>query len=125
MMNIMTYVIAFLVTIPVISTIVLYIVFKTIYKHPRKAVHLSLDGTTIFYIFSVNSLFYILFQYYFIVIHLSIWIIILIIIVFYQWKKHTEVNMKKAIKLLWRLSFAIFFILYIVLVLYGIGSRIL
>lgn len=123
MINFVSYLTAFMVTFPIIFTVVIYIIGLKFYKHKRKALHIALDSTTIFYLIAVVLLFHMLFNHNIIGIVLIIFISLLIILIIYQWKKKTEVQAIKAIRLLWRLCFVIFFLFYILLVFLGIMSR--
>ncbi|GGA83838.1 DUF3397 domain-containing protein [Ornithinibacillus halotolerans] len=125
MFEIILYVIAFMVSFPILITIGLYYAFKFIYQNKIKAFHQSVNWTTLLYILAVHTVLADLFNHSFILYIVVLLLLILTIVVIVQWKKYIDVDLYKAIKFLWRISFLIFFLLYIALVFYGIVSEIL
>lgn len=123
MNHLMTFIPYILISIPVISTIIIYqIRFKMIHNQ-WASFHLAAQLSAIFYIAAVSTLLHILFDSYYIGIILIILISVLALIIIIQWKKDTEVLLLKGLKLLSRISFLTFFIGYIVLlILWGIDN---
>ena len=117
--------IAFMITIPIIATLLVYLLSKKMVRHKGKAFHLAVNLTTILYIFASIILLYIIFESYFIGIILVCFIGTLAIIITFQWRTTTEIIFIRAIKISWRICFLAFFIMYICLVVYGIIERIL
>ncbi|WP_042145022.1 DUF3397 domain-containing protein [Paucisalibacillus sp. EB02] len=111
---------AFFITAPILITILTYYSLKFMYQNPIKAFHKSINWTTIIYIIAVNTLLSYLFEGAYIGYIIVFMLCILTIIVILQWRNNLEINYQKALKLLWRISFLFFFVLYIILVLYGI-----
>lgn len=123
MVNYIIYIIAFMITLPFIATILAYIIFKNLYSQQWKAIHQAVNWTTIFYIAAVTLLLTIIFNRGFITIILLVLLCMLAGIIIFQWKVNTEVELKKALKILWRICFLLFLISYIVLVIIGILQR--
>lgn len=102
-----------LMIIPILLTYVTYKVIYLVYKKKWKAIHLSVQYTAIFYVIAVTIMINVLFQLnvasYMIIFHIALLSILLII----QWKTKTEVMLFDGLKLLFRLSFLIFFLSYI------------
>ncbi|WP_047984564.1 DUF3397 family protein [Ornithinibacillus californiensis] len=125
MFEIILYVLASLLTLPILVTVLLYYVLKYALHNPIKAFHKAINWTTLLYIISVNVLLSYLFQESFIGYILILILCILTVLIIVQWKKNTEIDYSKATKLLWRFSFLLFFLFYLVLSIYGIVRNIL
>jgi len=102
-----------LMVIPILLTYVSYKGIYVIRKKKWKAIHLSVQFTAIFYVIAVSIMIKVIFQLnvtsYIIIFHIAMLSILLII----QWKTKTEVILIDGLKLLFRLSFLIFFLPYI------------
>ncbi|MEN2766549.1 DUF3397 domain-containing protein [Ornithinibacillus xuwenensis] len=119
------FILAFLITLPIFSTIVVYYILKYIYGNPIRAFHKAINWTTVLYILAVNTMLTYLFESFFIGDIFVVMLLILTFLIVNQWKRNTEIDYGRAFKLLWRLSFLLFFILYIILVVYGIIDHML
>jgi len=116
--NIIEQIPIILIIIPIILT---YCFFKVVYlfrKNKWRAIHLSVQLTTIFYVIAItimiNELFQLNVTSYMIIFHIALLAILLII----QWKTKTEVILYDGLKIMSRLSFLIFFLFYICLSIY-------
>src|SRR5699024_6105419 len=116
--NVMELFTFILIIVPVFSTILLYRLHKKIKKSSWKAFHFSSQVSSLFYIAAVTSLLYVLFEMNVIGKILILFWIILSIILILQWKQDTEVSFLKAMKLLLRISFLSFGLLYVLLIVY-------
>ncbi|HLR53490.1 MAG TPA: DUF3397 family protein [Pseudogracilibacillus sp.] len=116
--NVMELFTFILIIVPVFSTILLYRLHKKIKKSSWKAFHFSSQVSSLFYIAAVTSLLYVLFEMNVIGKILILFLIILSIILILQWKQDTEVSFLKAMKLLLRISFLSFGLLYVLLIVY-------
>lgn len=125
MIDYMIYLIAFLITVPMISTWLIYILGKKIVGHPLKALHMAVNWTTTLYILATLSMLMDIFEQSLVGIFLGIFIFILAIIIIVQWKIRTEVVLGRAIKILWRFCFLFFLLTYSILVVSGITIRVL
>jgi Protein of unknown function (DUF3397) len=125
MVDFVLFVFAFFITIPIVATVVLYYILKFFYGNPIKAFHKAINWTTLLYIIAVDVLLTYLFKGSYIGYIIVLLLLLLTLLITIQWKRHTEIMIQKAMKLLWRLSFLIFFFLYIVLVVYGIVEKII
>lgn len=52
-------------------------------------------------------------------------LLVLAILIFYQWKTNIDIEIKKAFKILWKICFLLFFIGYVLLTIIGIMMEIL
>lgn len=125
MVDAIIYVFALLITVPIITTISVYMICKRIVHYNLKAVHIAINWTTCFYIISSLILLKIILGRPFTGIIIGILLSVLTIIIIYQWRTKTEIVFTRAVKILWRICFLSFFILYNILVLGGIVNRIL
>lgn len=125
----MAELIAFLSTlfvmVPIIAFIFIFIGSKIITKHSRKSFHISVDASTILFIFSVHFLILTIWgKSLFLLIILFI-LMMLFLFTFIYWKMHQEIHIRKIFKGVWRLQFLIFFLLYFILILFGMVHRVL
>lgn len=114
------HVFIFLLVFPVISTIVVFYMSNFIFKHKWKAIHFTVQWTAIFYMIAVVLLLEKLLNQAVVGIMLIILITVLSIILIFQWKRHTEVNLRNGLKVLTRISFLVFGIIYSILISYEI-----
>ncbi|WP_026906017.1 DUF3397 domain-containing protein [Paucisalibacillus globulus] len=125
MLDFLIVLLAFIITAPILMTILTYYSLKLIYQNPIKAFQKAISWTTIIYILEVNTMFSYLFGRSFLGYIIVLMLCVLTIVIVLQWKNNVEINYQKALKLLWRISFLIFFVLYIILVIIGIVKAIL
>lgn len=113
------------ITIPILMTWIVYFITNKIVKHQWKAIHFSVQSTAIFYIIAVAILLQNIFHYQFVGIILICLIVFLAVILIIQWKKDTEVVLRKGLKVLLRISFLLFGAVYIILIGYEIVQLII
>lgn len=124
MVNVIIYCIAFFITAPIIATLIMYRLATKRFTHQLKAIHFAANWTVILYMIADLVLIAIIFERQLVSSMFITLISLLAIIVIMQWKVKTEVDFVKAFKLLWRICFLVFLLLYIFLVLFGIVTRI-
>ena len=125
MVNYIGMIIAFLITFPIIPTLIIYKISEKIVRHKWRALHIAINWTTILYILATITMLNIIFEKQFIGIILCLILLLLVIIIIWQWKTRTEVLFNRAIKILWRLCFLIFLVAYMMIATYGIVIRII
>ncbi|MEN1966980.1 DUF3397 domain-containing protein [Lentibacillus sp. N15] len=112
--------VALIITVPIMVTFMIYYISRKMSRQKWRAVHNAVNWTTILYILAVHTLLFVIFNRvlygWFIVFLLSVFSIIL----FTQWKSRTEVEFARAFKIFWRLSFLLFFGMYIALISIGL-----
>src|SRR5690625_1368238 len=118
------YVLSGLVVLLLISTYVVYLLSKKIYNHKWRAIHQSVQLTNIFYIFACIIMGQVLFDISLFWLIVLLHLFMLVVIIIYQWKKQTDISLQHGFKIVWRISFLIFFISYFVLATYGILKHI-
>lgn len=120
MIDAIIYIISFLITIPIIASFAVYIGSMLHRRNKRKAVHTMVNWTTLLYIVAVAIMLRLIFGRNFTGIILIFLLVMLSIIIFIQWKTKRDVQFMKAAKLLWRISFLLFFMLYLCLAVLGV-----
>lgn len=120
MLNFIVYLFAFFITIPILATTIIYMVQLKLGRTKKRALHTSVNWTTLLYIIAVEILLTVIFERSFIGYILIVFLSILAFIIIFQWKKYTEISLRKALRIHWRLSFLIFLFLYFVLLFMGL-----
>jgi|GEM_PF-1614436 len=110
----------FFIIIPVAATIIVYFVNRYFLKNHWKAIHFTVQTTAIFYLVAVVLLLEKLFGQPIIGTVLIILIVILSIILIWQRKRKTEVVLLDGLKILLRICFLSFGLLYLLLISYEI-----
>ncbi len=124
MENILAWVVATIVTVPLLAWYLIYIITVKMTKKKKFSFRLAVDLSTIFFILSVH----------FILIELVgqsfLWVILLLIIgaacafTVLHWKTKEDVQIHKVIKGAWRFNFLLFSTGYFILLLIGLVHRI-
>ncbi|HLS66367.1 MAG TPA: DUF3397 family protein [Pseudogracilibacillus sp.] len=113
-------IIRIIIMIPFFSTAILYYIMKWISHHPWKAIHFSTQWSAFLYVVAVS----LLLEKHIEVATLGFFIVgillLLSIHLIVQWKKNTEVILKKGLKLVTRICFLLFSLLYIILISFEI-----
>lgn len=125
MLEVIIYILAFFITIPVLASMIIYIGSMIRERNKRKAVHRMVNWTTFFYIVAVTIMLSLIFETNFIGIILILFLFALSFIIFIQWKRKRDVHFVKAAKILWRASFLLFTLLYGCLMVVGIVTHLL
>lgn len=112
MLDVITYTIAFLITVPVLSSLIVYFISMKVEHNIWKSIHRVVSWTTIFYIIAVLIMLQLIFDRSFTGLIFIFLLSILTFIIIIQWKKHRDIQFRIAIKILWRISFLLFFLLY-------------
>lgn len=125
MINLTSQLISFLVVFPIFTLFIVFVISKLITKKHRFSIHLALDISTFFFILSVHFLIQSIWN-----TSLFIYIIIFILLigmifVIIHWKLKEEMEYKKIFKGIWRITFLLFFTLYVVFLIYGLVRSIL
>lgn len=115
MWDILTYTFATAISFPFIVTIGIYLIAKWMRSSNWKAIHLAVHWSTLFYIIAIIIILNILLQQSFIGFILLFFLVFLMLIIIYQRKKQTDVELLKALKIVWRGAFLLFFSLYFLL----------
>lgn len=112
MLDIISYISSFFITIPIIASLLVYMISMIWERNKLKAVHKMVAWTTCFYIIAVSIMLTLIFGRSFTGIILIFLLTLLSLIIFIQWKTKRDVELRKAVRILWRISFLLFFFLY-------------
>ena len=115
--EIVATIIAILATVPVITFLILFFIFKARTKKTIRSIQLAADFSALFFIIAVSALFYILFENHFIPWIVVSYLIVLLIVLFYQYVKNEEIIINRALRIVWRIGFIMMFMLYVLLFL--------
>lgn len=124
MIETLIYVISFFIATPLAATILIYGVSKAIQGNPWKAVHHSVNWSTMLYLIAVPLLLKMIAGYSLIGPMVLVILLIMATLIIYQWKYSQDINFIKAVKILWKILFLLLLIAYILLVLIGIIQKI-
>lgn len=120
MLDLVSKVLAFFITAPLLTSIVVYLISMSLQRNKWKAIHRVVNWTTIFYIIAVLIMLQAIFSKSFIAITIVGLLFVLTIIILVQWKKQRDIQFFAAFKLLTRISFLLFFVLYGCFMIIGI-----
>jgi hypothetical protein len=124
MSSVISSFIATLITIPILVYITIFVITKQVTKNHRKAVHVALDFSTVFFILSVHFLMFTIWERSFLGIIFIFLLCCAIIFVIINWKVKGEIVFTLFFKGYWRFIFLVFFVSYLGLTIYGIVERV-
>lgn len=115
--------VATMVTIPILAVIIIYWVARFVTKNKKRAFHLSVDLSTIFFIIAVHFLIVVIWEKSFLWLLLILLLLIAMVFVFLQWKFNNEIVFRKVWKGFWRFTFLLFSFSYFLLLIFGLILR--
>jgi hypothetical protein len=122
--NVLAWIVATFVTIPVLSFFITYMISRKMTKNKKKSFLVSTDVMTLFLILSVNYLALAIWGESFLWQIVLLLLVIIMITLVLQWKVKQDIHLHKVLKGFWRISFLLFFIGHIGLTIYGLIFRI-
>ncbi|WP_226037928.1 DUF3397 domain-containing protein [Aquibacillus saliphilus] len=125
MIDIISYLVEVIIYVPILITIITYVIAKKVQRNNWKAIHISVNYSTLLYIISVGMLLDIIFNRNFFSIIIIVLLIMLSISVIVQWKVKEEILFRYVWKGFWRCSFLLFGFSYIGLIIIGIARYIM
>ncbi|WP_053219772.1 DUF3397 family protein [Virgibacillus senegalensis] len=125
MIDLIVWLFAFCLTLPAVVSWLVYFIARKIRKNRLKALHVSVNYTTLLYILSVGVILHHLYETnYFGYIALFL-LVLLSVFIIVQFKQRGEVLFRIAWRKYWRLNFLLFSLLYLLLVIYGVTASLL
>ncbi|WP_163536709.1 DUF3397 domain-containing protein [Gracilibacillus sp. YIM 98692] len=121
MLHFLSSIVAFMVTVPLLITFVVYKVSYYFFQNKWKSIHIAVDVTVILYIFSVGTIGFLLFSSLFITFIIIFVLCIWVMIVLIQWRWGKEIEFRIVWKRFWKACFLVFVVLHLILVCYGIA----
>jgi predicted lysophospholipase L1 biosynthesis ABC-type transport system permease subunit len=122
--DIVAWVIATIVTIPLLGWYLIYITTVKISKNKSKSLRLASDWTTILFMVAVYFIMVELWARSFLWIILAAFFFIAILVTWIHWKLSGDIQVGKLFRGIWRFNFILFFLLYVLLFSYGLILRI-
>ncbi|MED4226099.1 DUF3397 domain-containing protein [Neobacillus cucumis] len=123
MSTIFSSVLTLFFALPILGTILVFIVIKFILKSTKRSLHLALDYTTLLYIISVHFLIVTLWGKSFFWLIILVMLVLAMVFLLVHWKVKEEIIVKRVWKGFWRFNFILFFAAYFLLTFYGLVSR--
>lgn len=118
-------VISVLIIVPFLGYFLSFIIIKQITKNHRKAVTISIDITTFIFIISVHFLIKAIWgQSLLWLIFLFMILIALTFVIIHRYLRD-EIDYPRILRGYWRLNFLLFFCVYLILLIFGVTSRVM
>ncbi|MBU9712411.1 DUF3397 domain-containing protein [Evansella tamaricis] len=123
MSEVIVYIAATLVTVPILGLYAVYIIAVKSTHNKIFSLKLAVDCTTLLFMVAV---YFIIFQIW--NVNLT-WLFVLFFLItgvaftLLHWKLYDDINIQKVMKGVWRFQFFVFFLLYFLLLLFGIFSH--
>ncbi|RXI98113.1 DUF3397 domain-containing protein [Anaerobacillus alkaliphilus] len=114
------WVVATLVTLPIICFYLIYIISVKTSKNKKKSIKLAVDLSASFFIIAVYYIAYEIWALSLFWVILILIIIVAMIFTVIHWKISEDIQLGKLIKGIWRFNFILFFLAYLVLSIYGL-----
>ncbi|WNF35561.1 DUF3397 domain-containing protein [Bacillaceae bacterium IKA-2] len=124
MSSAVAWLLATLITLPLLAFYLMYIITVKTIKNKKIAIKRSVDLSTILFIVAVYFIAYEIWSislFWFVLITI---ISVAIIFTIIHWKYSNDIHLSKLLKGIWRLNFILFFLVYIILSIYGLLLRI-
>ncbi|MFD9624420.1 DUF3397 domain-containing protein [Peribacillus muralis] len=124
MSNVVSSVAAIFITLPFIGYILFFIGAKQITRNHRRSVQFAMDMSAILFVISVHYLIIAIWDKH------ILWVILLImignafVVAMVHYKLKEEIIFRKVVKGFWRVNFAFFFVVYILLFSIGLITSI-
>ncbi|WP_176222252.1 DUF3397 domain-containing protein [Tuberibacillus sp. Marseille-P3662] len=119
-MTVIAYILGVFITLPLITTALIYLVTHKLTGNRRKAFHYALDIGTVFVILCAQALMSYLWHRSFLGIVILIVSIVAIIYTIFYWRYRGEFEFKRVFRGIWRLNFLVFVGLDLLLSCYGL-----
>ncbi|WP_181348924.1 DUF3397 domain-containing protein [Thalassobacillus sp. CUG 92003] len=125
MSDVISYLYAALVTLPIPIMLVILFILRKLYRHKWKAIHQTANIMTFVFILAFDAILIVQFDRSFIGFIFLALLLLLAITIITQYNRHEELLLRRALRGFWRLNFLVFGMLYMVSVVYAIASRML
>jgi hypothetical protein len=119
----MAYIFATIVTVPLLGLIMTYVATLKLTGDRAAAFRFSADISTVLFMISVYYIMYEIWETSFLWLIIIVFLSTAILFSFLQWKLTEDVRLKKVMKGTWRFNFLIFSAAYLILFTYGLINR--
>ncbi|XQY93404.1 DUF3397 family protein [Metabacillus sp. HB246100] len=124
-MDFFSWFISMALTIPLFSMVFVYAVVRLVVDNRKKRILWTADISTIMLILSVHFHLMTIFEKSYL-FHIILGILIVLILFYYlDYKKSKIPSIYKASRKVWRLSFLVFFVGYLILMIFGVANGIM
>ncbi|WP_232735738.1 DUF3397 domain-containing protein [Alteribacter populi] len=121
--DVMAYVVATLVTAPIIGLYLVYIITVKMTKKKVYALKLAVDWSLLLFMFAVHFIIMEIWNVSLIGMMIALILLTAIVFTFIHWRMYEEIKILRIIKGVWRFQFVVFLVLYFVLMFYGFASE--
>jgi succinate dehydrogenase hydrophobic anchor subunit len=125
MTEVVAWVIATIVTIPLLGWYIIYIISVKASKNKSKSIRRASDWTTVLFMIAVYFIIVELWAKSFLWVILAIFFFVALIFTFIHWRLSGDIHVGKLFKGIWRFNFLLFFMIYLFLSGFGLVLRIL
>ncbi|WP_332690013.1 DUF3397 domain-containing protein [Halalkalibacter lacteus] len=125
MSEVVAWVIATIVTIPLLGWYIIYIFSAKMSKNKSKSIQRASDWTTVLFMIAVNFIIVELWAKSFLWVILAVFFFVALIFTFIHWRLAGDIHVGKLFKGIWRFNFLLFFMTYLFLSGFGLLLRIL
>jgi hypothetical protein len=125
MLNIISAIIATMVTLPILTYLIIFLIAKKVTGNKKSALKIAADGSTLFFIFSVHYIVYEIWQQSYLWVIIIIMLVIAILLTFIYRTVYEDIDLMKLLKGIWRMNFVLFVLVYTVLFTYGLTYKVL
>ena len=123
--SVIAFVLAILITIPIVGWFLLYIVTVKITKKKAYSVKLASDLSAVIFILSVYFIMYEIWHESFLWLIAIIFLSVASVYTFIYWKISEDLHIGTLLRGIWRFNFLFFFVLYFALSIYGLVVKML
>jgi uncharacterized membrane protein YozB (DUF420 family) len=125
MVDIFAWLISLAVTLPMLTLVILFLILRIVVKNKKKSIMLTVDLSTFFFIVSVHFHLLTLFKQSFLSFIILGLMCLTLVVYYIEYKRSKAPTITRVSKKVWRMSFLLFFVIYLVLAFYGISSGII
>ena len=123
--TVISWVVATIITLPIIGYLIVFICTKQLTKNHRKAVNFALNCSTLLFIISVHFIIQTIWDISLFWGICLLMIVLAMVVVIIHHKHKEEIHIPRVLKGIWRLNGLIFILIYCVLVIAGITINVI
>ncbi|WP_018921353.1 DUF3397 domain-containing protein [Salsuginibacillus kocurii] len=115
------FILATLLTVPLLLFYFIYIISVKIHKQKKRALLHAADGSTIFFMGAVYVLVSAIWNYSLLWLFVLLLLVVASLFTWVHWKKYEEISLRHMLMGVWRFQFLLFFSAYVLLSFVGLG----
>ncbi|MCR6111229.1 DUF3397 domain-containing protein [Bacillus sp. A301a_S52] len=116
---------ATLVTAPLLGLYIFYLIMVKLSRNKQRSFKLAVDVTVLLFIVSVYFMVYEIWGLRMGWLIAMFFLLTAIIFTFVHWKNYEEIDIKRVFKGVWRFQFVVFFLLYFIIIIYGLFNSVM